>query len=112
MSEGRPWLYSADVYALCATVHRMVFGSDMQVDVVDTEEGPRYRVQQPLDGLWAAGYWETLFDALLNLPTDFQPCEVLEELAGHFDSHLSSDASKSKQIRPLLMKQNILMSRG
>ncbi|GAQ79054.1 putative Protein kinase [Klebsormidium nitens] len=107
MVEKRPWSFQVDTYGLCTVVHCLLFGSYMEVEKITPAEGeaPLYRQRAPLKRYWNVPLWQRLFDTLLNVPScDKQP--QLAPLREAFEEYLNT---KSKSVKPLLIKQNIMM---
>eukprot|EP00899_Mesostigma_viride_P020539 jgi/Mesvir1/28487/Mv15902-RA.5 len=113
MADGRPWTFQADTFALCGVVHCMLFGKYMEITKSpasggDSSQTPVYSLKEPLKRYWQVDLWRSLFDTLLNV-RDCVSNPPLAPLRKRFEAYLAATPARSKQVKMLLMKQNVLM---
>eukprot|EP00850_Spirogloea_muscicola_P001065 SM000004S14935 [mRNA] locus=s4:351711:358828:+ [translate_table: standard] len=111
MIEGKPWAYQVDYFGICGVAHCLLHGSYMDVEKVVTESGDlRYRPKSSLKRYWQTDLWQQLFSILLNASGSTDgPYQQLLEIRHNFEQYLATTPGKAKQLKLLLMKQNILM---
>lgn len=104
MMQGKPWTYQADCYAIASTIHCLLYGSYMEVELAPGTTNA-YRQRQPLRRYWKTELWEVVFDRLLNQPTESTP-PPLGSLRSLLEEHMRDEG---QNIRKLLMHQTIDM---
>ena len=104
MMQGKPWTYQADCYAIASTIHCLLYGSYMEVELTPGTTNT-YRQRQPLRRYWKTELWEVIFDRLLNQPTDSTP-PPLGSLRSLLEEQMRGEG---QNIRKLLMHQTIDM---
>ena len=104
MVHGKPWTYQADCYAIASTVHCLLYGSYMEVELTPGTTNT-YRQRQPLRRYWKTELWEVVFDRLLNQPTESTP-PPLGSLRSLLEEQMRDEG---QNIRKLLMHQTIDM---
>ena len=104
MTHGKPWTYQADCYAIASTVHCLLYGSYMEVELTPGTTNT-YRQRQPLRRYWKTELWEVVFDRLLNQPTESTP-PPLGSLRSLLEEQMRDEG---QNIRKLLMHQTIDM---
>ena len=104
MMHGKPWTYQADCYAIASTIHCLLYGSYMDVEITPGTKST-YRQRQPLRRYWKTELWEVVFDRLLNQPTESTP-PPLGSLRALLEEHMRGEG---QNIRKLLMHQTIDM---
>lgn len=104
MMQGKPWTYQADCYAIASTIHCLLYGSYMDVELTPGTTHT-YRQRQPLRRYWKTELWEVVFDRLLNQPTESTP-PPLGSLRSLLEEHMRGEG---QNIRKLLMHQTIDM---
>ena len=104
MMHGKPWTYQADCYAIASTIHCLLYGSYMEVELTPGTTNT-YRQRQPLRRYWKTELWEVVFDRLLNQPTESTP-PPLGSLRSLLEEQMRGEG---QNIRKLLMHQTITM---
>ena len=104
MMHGKPWTYQADCYAIASTIHCLLYGSYMDVELTPGTTNT-YRQRQPLRRYWKTELWEVVFDRLLNQPTESTP-PPLGSLRAMLEERMRGEG---QNIRKLLMHQTIDM---
>jgi checkpoint serine/threonine-protein kinase len=104
MMNGKPWTYQADCYAIASTIHCLLYGSYMDVELTPGTTNT-YRQRQPLRRYWKTELWEVVFDRLLNQPTESTP-PPLGSLRAMLEERMRGEG---QNIRKLLMHQTIDM---
>ena len=104
MQQGKPWTYQADCYAIASTIHCLLYGAYMEVELTPGTMNT-YRQRQPLRRYWKTELWEVIFDRLLNQATESTP-PPLGSLRSLLEEQMRGEG---QNIRKLLMHQTIDM---
>jgi checkpoint serine/threonine-protein kinase len=98
MLTQRPWTAQIDTFALCGTVHCMLFGDYMEVKPRRNSSGvTHWGIGKPFKRYWQVDMWKDFFNALLNVRScSDQPS--LPDLRRRLESYFVSDPSR-RQVR-------------
>lgn len=96
MLTQRPWTYQIDTFALCGTIHCMLFGEYMEVKLRRNAKcTTHWGIAKPFKRYWQVDMWKDIFHALLNVRScSDQPS--LTELRKRLENYLVSDAGRQQ----------------
>ncbi|KAL7424504.1 protein kinase [Cryptotrichosporon argae] len=110
MREGRDWAYETDYYGLAGIAYCLLYGKYIATEAVETPEGRRYKIDQPLKRYWQTELWTRLFDALLN-PHTARPdagLPITQELAAiraDMEAWLEDNCNKGGKMLKSMLKR-------
>jgi checkpoint serine/threonine-protein kinase len=112
MRADLPWGSQIDTHGIAVTVHCMLFGSWLtivpctNVATTPSKTRVRWKLREEFKKYWQRAIWEEVFDSLLNAGEDLD----LDRLRHTLESYLRQDPRKSKEIRSLLVRQDVLLA--
>jgi len=110
-----PWGFQIDTHGIAVTVHCMLFGTWLQVvpanDPTTTatpggKRRTRWKIKEELKKFWQRQLWSELFDVLLNAGEEVS----LDALRDKFEDFLAKDPRRSREVRMLLSRQDVLLA--
>lgn len=73
MRQRLPWSFDVDTYGICASVHLLLFGAQLEIakSASNGSKHKRWMPKRDFPRHWEKGIWTDLFDSLLNVDADF-----------------------------------------